>query len=318
MRLPVPPRSMSLHSAPPCHWLTPAQCEAFQLQGTTAHRLATTHGAWIERLGDDLLLNHQTPELLASLLLAWNQRESSYSFTPKRLFSRSLPLQNTERAAPVLTSGDHTSPLETTVTELGIRYGLDFSAGYAVGLFLDQRANRKVLRDTPPRKLLNTFAYTCSFSVVAALAGAETLSIDLSKKSLDRGRANFELNALNPSLHRFLADDVLEVLPRLIRRGETFDAIILDPPTFSRGSRGRRFRAEDDLPRLLELALQLSAPKARILLSTNCSHLTGSSLERMARMTLKAARQQGSFFYTPPLVDFPPGTQASTLWIQLR
>ena len=102
-------------------------------------------------------------------------------------------------------------------------YGIDFGAGYSVGLFIDQRENRRFVRDVTPRTLLNCFAYTCSFSVVAASVGAKTVSIDLSKKSLERGRENFALNALRTDDHRFVTDDVMEVLPRLARRGEKFD-----------------------------------------------------------------------------------------------
>lgn len=276
------------------------------------------HGAWVERLGDDLLFNHQTPHLLALLLEEWKQRAPAYAFEAQRLFSRLLPLQNAERTAPILLQGDATLPAETVVLESQIRFGLDFSAGYSVGLFLDQRANRAFLRNQPVRRVLNTFAYTCSFSVVAALAGAETVSADLSQKSLDRGRLNFTLNGLDPAAHRFIADDVQELLPRMARRKEKFDTIILDPPTFSRGNKGRRFRAEDDLQSLLSAAMEVTAPGGRILLSTNCTKLRTGDLESLARFCLKNARLNGTLQQLPALVDFPDGTAASTLWIQLR
>ena len=276
------------------------------------------HGAWVERLGDDLLFNHQTPHLLALLLEEWKQRAPVYAFEAQRLFSRLLPLQNAERTAPILLQGDAALPVETVVLESHIRFGLDFSAGYSVGLFLDQRANRAFLRNQPVRRVLNTFAYTCSFSVVAALAGAETVSADLSQKSLDRGRLNFTLNGLDPAAHRFIADDVQELLPRMARRKEKFDTIILDPPTFSRGNKGRRFRAEDDLQSLLSAAMEVTAPGGRILLSTNCTKLRTGDLESLARFCLKNARLNGTLQQLPALVDFPDGNAASTLWIQLR
>jgi len=276
------------------------------------------HGAWVERLGDDLLFNHQTPNLLTLLLEEWKQRAPTYAFEAQRLFSRILPLQNDQRTAPVLLQGDAAQPVETVVLESNIRFGVDFSAGYSVGLFLDQRANRAFLRTQPVRRLLNTFAYTCSFSVVAALAGAETVSADLSQKSLDRGRLNFTLNGLDPAAHRFIADDVQELLPRMARRKEKFDTVILDPPTFSRGNKGRRFRAEDDLQSLLSAAMEVTASGGRILLSTNCTKLRASDLECIARFSLKNARLNGTLQHLPTLVDFPEGTAASTLWIQLR
>lgn len=302
----------------PSPWVSPDLARSLEASGTTAHRLCSLPGAWVERLGEDLLFNHQTPAHLTHLLWEWKEIASAYPFSSRRIFSRLLPLQNQERTAPVLVEGDPNLPLETVVTESGVSYCLDFAAGYAVGLFLDQRANRLLLRQKPGHRCLNTFAYTCSFSVVAALAGAETFSADLSRKSLNRGRSNFELNALDPEPHRFIADDVLEFLPRLARRKELFDSIILDPPTFSRGNKGRRFRVEDDLPSLLSLALEMAAPQARILLSTNCTKLDPDTLERMAKSCLKAARKQGRFERPPLLPDFSGGTAATTLWIHLQ
>lgn len=202
-----------------------------------------------------------------------------------------------------------------------MKFGLDFAAGYSAGLFIDQRANRALMRHAGVQRLLNTFAYTCSFSVAAALAGAETVSVDLSKKSLDRGRENFVLNGLEPTAergHRFHADDVLDVLPRLARKGETFDAIILDPPTFSRGNKGRKFQVEHDLEALFLAALEVAAPRARILLSTNCTRLDGRALESIARFGLKATRRSGDFHREPDLPDIPTGLLAQTLWVSLR
>jgi len=192
------------------------------------------------------------------------------------------------------------------VTERGLRFGVDFSAGYSVGLFCDQRLNRAHLESLQPRRVLNCFAYTCAFSVAAARAGAETLSLDLSRKSLERGRANLALNDLAGDAHRFIADDVFAVLPRLARRGERFDAIILDPPTFSRGAKGDVFRAERDLGALLEQAFSLAKPGAHILLSTNARGLNAADV---ARMTTRKV------LVVSPSPEYPPGAAASTAWV---
>src|SRR6266404_2746412 len=90
--------------------------------------------------------------------------------------------------------------------------GTDFGTGYSPVLFLEQREKRRYVRHITPKRLLNCFAYTCSFSVSAAYVGAATLNIDLSKKSLARGRENFALNCLPTIEHRFIADDVRAVL----------------------------------------------------------------------------------------------------------
>jgi 23S rRNA (cytosine1962-C5)-methyltransferase len=307
-----------LHSSSSFSWISPDLAHTLQTGGTTAHRLCSSPTAWVERLGEDLLINHQSPTQLDTLLQQWRTRAQDYPFSISRIFSRCLPRHNELRSAPLLLEGDPNLPLETVVSESHVLYGLDFTAGYAVGLFLDQRANRLLLRQNPGRRLLNTFAYTGSFSVVAALSGAETLSIDLSRKSLNRAKANFQINHISPDPHRFLAEDVLLLLPKLIRRGETFDSIILDPPTFSRGHKNRPFKADQDLGSLLDLALQLSSPNAKILLSTNCSKIQPKHLESLARSSLKNVRRAASFQTPPPLPDFQNASAASCLWIHLR
>ncbi len=299
-------------------WITAEQLAAFAAEQTTAHRLYTTPNAWVERFGPDLLVSYKTDfarDAVAAGAKEWAERTG---FNIERLFTRFLPKQNAERVSPVLAEGDPAAPLQTTVTERGVRYGIDFGAGYSAGLFMDQRANRSFVRMRAPQRLLNTFAYTCSFSVVAALAGAQTVSVDLSKKSLERGRANFGLNDLPLEGHRFIADDVLEVLPRLERRGEKFDAIILDPPTFSRGNKGRKWQVEEQIETLLGAAVELAAPEASILISTNCTRLERPVLERTARFVLKIAHRGGDFHHEPPLPDFPEGEGARTLWLHIR
>jgi 23S rRNA (cytosine1962-C5)-methyltransferase len=203
-------------------------------------------------------------------------------------------------------------------TERRLKFGIDFGAGFSVGLFPDQRENRSFVRHIAPKRLLNCFAYTCSFSVSAAYVGATTLNIDLSKKSLARGRENFLLNGLPAMGHRFIADDVMAVLPRLADKGEKFDVIILDPPTFSRSPGGKTFHVEDDFEKLLVVSLELAERNSHVLVSTNCSTLGEHALEVMARYGLKAARRGGTLRRSPPLPDFPLGTGASSIWLTLR
>src|SRR6476620_5558755 len=177
-------------------WLRRNTFDAFARSGTTAFRLHTAEDGWVEYLEGDLLVSYATAECRESLLRGAVEWAASEGVPIRRVFGKLLPKQNADRVMPTLLTGDASLPLTTTVRENGVVYGLDFGAGYSAGLFLDQRANRARLRRQAPKRLLNTFAYTCSFSVVAALAGSETLSIDLSRKSLDRGRGNFELNGL--------------------------------------------------------------------------------------------------------------------------
>jgi 23S rRNA (cytosine1962-C5)-methyltransferase len=239
-------------------------------------------------------------------------------FNAQRMFERFLPKRNQERQAPKLILGDSNIRSRSVVMERGLRFEIDFCGGYSVGLFIDQRENRSFVRQSAPKRMLNCFAYTCSFSVAAAIAGANTVSVDLSQKSLERGRANFVLNNLPATGHHFIADDVFEVLPRLSRKDEKFDLIVLDPPTFSRSHRGKPFQVESDFEGLLMTALEVADRDCRILLSTNCTALNERALEVMARFCLKASRRAGSFHSEPRPVEFPPDSSASTIWLTLR
>ena len=154
--------------------------------------------------------------------------------------------------------------------ENGIRYEMSFNEGYSVGLFLDQRDNRRrfltghiaaiflcrlTIHDSELSELLNCFAYTCGFSVCAAKAGARTTSLDLSKKYLEWGRRNFALNGLDPAAHDFIYGDTFDWLRRLAKKGRAFDAVVLDPPTFSQSKEHGTFRAEKDYGKLVTAAL---------------------------------------------------------------
>jgi len=299
-------------------WIDAALLRDFEAEGTDAHRLCTIEDGWVERFGGDVLISFKrvlARERLIQELQLW---ASAVRFEFGRIFARFVPRKNEERESPRLIFGDPAENLQTIATERHLKFGVDFGAGYSVGFFVDQRENRRHVRHIAPKRLLNCFAYTCSFSVSAAYVGATTLNVDLSKKSLARGRENFALNSLPTADHRFIADDVMAVLPRLARQGEKFDAIILDPPTFSRSPGGKAFQVGNDFEKLLVDALDLAERNSHVLLSTNCSTLREHALEVMGRYGLKAGRRTATFHRQPPLPDFPPGTGASSIWLTLR
>lgn len=299
-------------------WIDFGLVRDFANEKTEACRLCTKAEGWVERYGADVLVSYKTEIARDDILRELAQWALLANVRFERVFGRFLPKQNAERLPPQLISGDPAASLRSTVLERQVCYAIDFGAGYSSGLFIDQRENRQFVRRSAPRRLLNCFAYTCSFSVVAGLTGAETLSIDLSKKSLHRGRDNFMLNRLATDRHRFLVDDVLAVLPRLARKGERFDMIILDPPTFSRSRTGRAWQVERDFEKLLLTALEVAQREAKILLSTNCTRLDERALEVMGRFCLKATRRAAQFIRGVPLPDFPPGAGASSVWMLLR
>lgn len=299
-------------------WIDARLLRDFQAEATDAYRLCTIEDGWVECFGQDIIISFKRVLARERLLAELQSWTSSAGFDLGRIFARFVSRKGEEREPPRLIVGDPAENLQIIVTERHLKFGIDFGTGFSPGLFLDQRENRRYVRHIAPKRLLNCFAYTCSFSVSAAYVGAATLNIDLSKKSLSRGRENFALNCLPTLEHRFIADDVGAVLPRLVRKSEKFDVIILDPPTFSRSPGGKRFQVEHDFENLLINALELTERDSHILLSTNCSALREHALEVMARYCLKATRRAGTFHRPPQLPDFPAGTGASSIWLTLR
>ena len=300
-------------------WIDPSLLRDFQAEGTDAHRLRTIEDGWVERFGcDDVLLSFKRVLARERLLEELQSWANSVGFHVRRVFARFVPRKDEQREPPGLMVGDPSESLQTIATERHLKFGIDFGTGYSPGLFLDQRENRRYVRHIAPKRLLNCFAYTCSFSVCAACSGAVTLNVDLSKKYLARGHENFALNNLSTLDHRFIADDVRSVLQRLVRRGERFDAIILDPPTFSRSPGGKTFQVQHDFETLLIGALALAERNGHVLVSTNCSALGEHALEVMARYCLKETRRAATFHRPVPLPDFPSGRGASSIWLALR
>lgn len=299
-------------------WIDKELMRAFEAEGTDAHRLCTIEEGWVERFGQDILISFKDQVAREQLTTEFFFWADAIGLSIRRIFERFLPKRNEEREQPKLILGDSNISSRSVVVERRLRYGVDFSGGYSVGFFVDQRENRSFIRKAGGRRMLNCFAYTCSFSVAAATAGAKTVSVDLSQKSLERGRQNFALNNLPTAGHQFIARDVFEILPRLASKGEKFDLIVLDPPTFSRSHRGKMFKVQSNFEALLGQALELADRDARILLSTNCATISERTLEMMGRFCLKASRRAGSFHREPRPRDFQPGSGATTLWLTLR
>jgi 23S rRNA (cytosine1962-C5)-methyltransferase len=157
--------------------------------------------------------------------------------------------------------------------------------GLSTGLFLDQRENRSFTNQWVAERaqsrgaapaILNTFAYTCGFSIAAACAGAVTTSVDVSGRYLDWGKRNFAHNQLDISQHRFTKFDTFEFFAFARRKALRFDLVILDPPSFASGSKKKGIRAwssVSDYARLVREAAGLLHPRGTILASTNTQEL---------------------------------------------
>lgn len=238
-------------------------------------------------------------------------------------------------ASPQLLLGTP-APESFPVFENGLRFEIRLAEGYSVGLFLDQRDNRRrllvnhvaadfpVFPGTTPRdvEVLNVFAYTGAFSVCAARAGARTTSLDLSRKYLEWARRNFVLNDLDPTDHEFLLGDAFDWLRRLGRKRRQFDVVLLDPPTFSTSKQSGVFRAGADYGRLASLAVAVLKPGGLLFCSTNAAQLAPERfLASIRDAVVHAGRSIHQTHYAPQPPDFPVSRETpaylKTVWLRL-
>lgn len=152
-------------------------------------------------------------------------------------------------------------PRSLIVEEHGIRFHADLHHGQKTGLFLDQRENRRYVESVARgSSVLNLFGYTGGFSVYAARGGAtEVTTVDVAEDAIATARENFALNGLDASAHDFVAADVFEYLRGEKARGQKFDLVVSDPPSFAR-SRADRERATEAYVRLHTAALSVVRP----------------------------------------------------------
>ena len=226
---------------------------------------------------------------------------------PSADWSPGLPVSDW-RAADI--SLGETGDWEGTSALSGQEWCLHSDAGFSLGLwpgpngqigaFPEQSPNWDWLRAAcerqRPRQLrvLNLFAYTGGSSLACAAAGnTEVVHLDGARASTTRARANAERSRLTNI--RWLVDDVLTYTERALRRGDKFDAVVLDPPAFGRGGPKKRdWRIERDLPRLLDLtAMLLSDEPAFILLSAHDQRWPEDRLCRALEEALLATGQAG-------------------------
>ncbi|HXH75803.1 MAG TPA: class I SAM-dependent methyltransferase [Bacteriovoracaceae bacterium] len=139
------------------------------------------------------------------------------------------------------------------------------------GLFLDHRPLRQfLLNNSMNKRVLNLFCYTGSLSVAAAMGGGNVTSIDMSATYIDWAIENFKLNDLDPKAHNFYRSDVLKELPIGKERGEKFDLILLDPPSFSNSKRMEEdLDIERDHALLIRDCMSLLSPEGTLFFSTN-------------------------------------------------
>ena len=285
-------------------------------------------GFWIDLWNKTILLSGKNKEIPLPFwndLVVWAKSQGYASIYWKHLNLKNKNQSPTHRwGQKIVSSFD--------VREWDLTYQIRFNEGYSVGLFPDQRENRKMMQkkallgtkklDLRGKKVLNTFSYTCAFSLVAAQQGAMVTSLDLSRKYLEWGKINFTANGFPLDGHDFIYGDAFEWLRRLRNKGRRYDLIILDPPTFSHSKKIKIFRVEKDYQKLAIAAMELLNNQGWILASTNCAQYPKPFFKADLE---KAARQVGSKITATHFVgqpnDYKVGKDSpaylKTFWLQI-
>ena len=171
-------------------------------------------------------------------------------------------------------------PESWTITYGDLVFKISPSGFKHTGLFPEQAANwdwfgnlrREAKR---PIKVLNLFAYTGGATVAAAKAGASVVHVDSSKGMVGRAKENAQLSGVGDAPIRYIVDDCKKFVEREIRRGNKYDAVIMDPPSYGRGPNGEVWKLEDNIDALVDIVSKILSDKPLFFLLN--SYTTGLS-----------------------------------------
>lgn len=181
-----------------------------------------------------------------------------------------------------------------------LRFAVSLMGFKHTGIFPEQKANwdwfmpiiQKAVEAGRQVKVLNLFAYTGGASVAAAKAGANVCHVDASKGIITKAKYNAQLSQLPVDKIRYITDDCLKFIEREIRRGNKYDAIIMDPPSYGRGTSGEVWKMEDQADNLVSKAAMLLSEKPLFFLLN--SYTTGLSPAACAYLVgLRIAKPNG-------------------------
>lgn len=168
-------------------------------------------------------------------------------------------------------------PKVTQAIEHGLKYQLNFS-NKNIGYFADMKKGREFISSICEGKnVLNLFSYTCAFSVASINAGAEqVVNVDMAKNALNTGRENHTINALDLNKVKFLPFNILKSWSK-IRKFAPYDIIIIDPPSFQKGS----FAATKDYRKIIRKLDELASEKCVVLSCLNAPELDSNFIKEL-------------------------------------
>jgi 23S rRNA (cytosine1962-C5)-methyltransferase len=282
--------------------------------GTDAYRVLHAEadgapGLTVDRFADVLIASFYRPMDERAWVETLAERLRPRAVYVKRRPREARVEANTRRESLAPERPAWGEPMGSTVAvENGRRFIIRPGQGLSVGLYLDMRDTRAwVAEAARGRSTLNLFAYTCAFGLAALAGGAKSVvNVDLSRRVLDWGKENALLNGLAPEAQQFAAADALHWLRRTERRGDAFDLVILDPPSFSTSRRGV-FSAARDYAHLAAAAARVAAPGGLLVACCNLAQLAAVKLAKQVEAGLAEAARLGRRVRTlgASPVDFP-------------
>ncbi len=198
--------------------------------------------------------------LISMLQTFYKAQEKWQALVVQRRYQKRAPIEVLEGELP-----DNTFAFEN-----GLKYKLNFHSNQNIGFFPDMEIGRSFVRDNAKGKnVLNLFSYTCPFSVAAIAGGAQAVvNVDMAKGALSTGRDNHRHNDLDPQNCRFMPYNILKSWSRIKKAGP-YDLIIIDPPSFQRGS----FAATNDYVNIIKRLDQLASENCTVLSALNAPEL---------------------------------------------
>lgn len=192
-----------------------------------------------------------------------------------------------------------------------------------VGLFPEQAGlwsfiQRKIELAERPTNVLNLFAYTGGSTIAAASAGAKVTHIDAEKDILTWARENARLSGLESKPIRWIPDDAMAFVKREIRRGNKYDAIIMDPPKFGRGTSHEVWKIEESLAKLIDLCGEILTDKPLFFIvnayTVPFSSLTLSNMLSQLMKNFRGKITAGELAIQPPSKSFTLSHSIYSLW----
>ena len=197
---------------------------------------------------------------------------------------------------------------ELSYDSLGLRFVVKPMGFKHTGVFPEQAANwewfSELIKNAGrPIKVLNLFAYTGGATIAAAKAGASVCHVDASQGMNKQAQRNAKLSGLADAPIRYIADDCEKFVQREIRRGNRYDAIIMDPPSYGRGPSGELWKLEDSIYDFVSLTAQLLSDKPLFFLIN--SYTTGLSPSTMGCILSLAVQKKHGGTVTCDEVGLP-------------